>query len=70
MLYARRRLKKAQPQVAEVAQQGAEALRCLEQLACPAFYRQGDNLAVDEALCSGCMVCLQIAPTAFKAKKR
>ena len=70
VLYARRRLKKAQPQVAEVAQQGAEALRCLEQLACPAFYRQGDNLAVDETLCSGCMVCLQIAPTAFKAKKR
>ncbi len=69
-LYARRRLRKAQPQVAQVAQQGAEALRCLERLACPAFYRQGDKLAVDETLCSGCMVCLQIAPTAFKAKKR
>lgn len=69
-LYARRRLKKTQPQVAEVARQGEEALRCLEQLACPAFYRQGDRLAVDETLCSGCMICLQIAPTAFKAKKR
>ena len=70
VLYARRRLKKGQPQVAQVVQQGEEALRCLEQLACPAFYRQGDNLAVDETLCSGCMICLQIAPTAFKAKKR
>lgn len=69
-LYARRRLKKAQPQVAEVVRQGAEALRCLEQLACPAFYRDGDNLAVDATLCSGCMVCLQIAPTVFKARKR
>lgn len=69
-LYARRRLKKNQPLVAEVVQQGEEALRCLEQLACPAFYRHGDSLAVDETLCSGCMICLQIAPTAFKAKKR
>lgn len=40
-LYARRRLKKNQPLVAEVVQQGEEALRCLEQLACPAFYRHG-----------------------------
>ncbi|QCC84668.1 indolepyruvate ferredoxin oxidoreductase subunit alpha [Desulfovibrio desulfuricans] len=70
VLYARRQLKKAQPQVAEVAQQGPEAMRCLEQLACPAFYREGDNLAVDATLCTGCMVCLQVAPTAFKARKR
>mgnify|MGYP000308321757 CR=1 FL=1 len=70
VLYARRQLKKAQPQVAEVAEQGPEAMRCLEQLACPAFYREGDNLAVDATLCTGCMVCLQVAPTAFKARKR
>ncbi|MDD4701386.1 MAG: indolepyruvate ferredoxin oxidoreductase subunit alpha [Desulfovibrio sp.] len=70
VLYARRQLKKTSPQVAEVAQQGAEALRCLEQLACPAFYRSGDNLAVDATLCTGCMVCLQVAPGAFKARKR
>ena len=70
VLYARRQLKKAQPQVAEVAQQGPEAMRCLEQLACPAFYREGDNIAVDDTLCTGCMVCLQVAPTAFKARKR
>lgn len=70
VLYARRQLKKSQPQMAEVVQQGAEALRCLEELACPAFYREGDNLAVDATLCTGCMVCLQVAPTVFKAKKR
>lgn len=70
VLYARRQLKKRATQVAEVVQQGSDALRCLEQLACPAFYRQGENLAVDPSLCSGCMVCLQVAPTAFKARKR
>ncbi|MBO4301630.1 MAG: indolepyruvate ferredoxin oxidoreductase subunit alpha [Desulfovibrio sp.] len=70
VLYARRQLKKTSPQVAEVVQQGPEAMRCLEQLACPAFYREGENLAVDPSLCSGCMVCLQVAPKAFKARKR
>ena len=69
VLYARRQLKKSRLQVAEVAQQG-EALRCLEQLACPAFVRRGDDLAVDATLCTGCMVCLQVAPTAFRARKR
>lgn len=70
VLYARRQLKKVAPQVAEVAQQGPEAMRCLEELACPAFYRHGDNLEVDATLCTGCMVCLQVAPGAFKARKR
>ncbi len=69
-LYARRQFKKGATQVAEVKEQGEEALRCLDTLACPAFYRDGDNLAVDESLCSGCMVCLQVAPRAFKARKR
>lgn len=70
VLYARRQLKKAQPQVAEVVEQGEAAMTCLRELACPAFYRQGDDLAVDPSLCTGCMVCLQIAPSAFKARKR
>jgi indolepyruvate ferredoxin oxidoreductase alpha subunit len=70
VLYARRALKKVAPQVAEVVEQGAEALRCLEDLACPAFYRDGETIAIDAALCSGCMVCLQVAPKAIKARKR
>ena len=70
VLYARRRLKKAAAQVAYVAEQGADAQRCLEELACPAFYRNGEDVAVDENLCTGCMVCLQVAPKAFKARKR
>ncbi len=69
-LYARRQFKKGTTQVAEVREQGPDAQRCLETLACPAFYRDGDRLAVDESLCSGCMVCLQVAPKAFKARKR
>lgn len=70
VLYARRRLKKAAAQVAYVAEQGADAQRCLEELACPAFYRNGEDVAVDENLCTGCMVCLQVALKAFKARKR
>lgn len=70
VLYARRALKKVSPRIAEVAEQGAEARRCLEELACPAFTRDGDVVGVDETLCAGCMVCLQVAPTAFKARKR
>ena len=70
VLYARRRLKKTAAQVAYVAEQGADAQRCLEELACPAFYRNGEDVAVDENLCTGCMVCLQVAPKAFKARKR
>lgn len=68
VLYARRTLKKRQGQVAMVAQQGPDALRCLEELACPAFTRDGDTIAVDSTLCAGCMVCLQVAPKAFKAQ--
>ena len=70
VLYARRALKKTSPQVAEVVEQGPEMERCLEEFACPAFYRKDGAVAVDESLCSGCMVCLQIAPKAIKARKR
>ncbi len=69
-LYARRQLKKTQPQVAVVKEQGPDAVHCLETLACPAFYRDGEALAVDESLCSGCMVCLQVGPKSFKARRR
>ena len=73
MLFARRTLKQVRPQVAEVATQGEEALRCLTELACPAFRRSGTAeapiVSVDESQCSGCMVCLQVTP-AFRARKR
>ncbi|MCR4665830.1 MAG: indolepyruvate ferredoxin oxidoreductase subunit alpha [Desulfovibrio sp.] len=70
VLYARRTLKKVSNNVAYVAEQNEDTRRCLAELACPAFYKDGENIAVDETLCSGCMVCLQVAPKSFKAKKR
>ena len=70
VLYARRQLKKIPPNVATVVSQGEETLTCLKELACPAFYMNGQDVAVDPALCAGCMVCLQIAPKSFKAVKR
>ena len=73
MLFARRTLKQNRPQVAEVATQGEEALKCLAELACPAFRRGGTAeapvVSVDESQCSGCMVCLQVTP-AIRARKR
>lgn len=73
MLFARRTLKQNRPQMAEVATQGEEALKCLAELACPAFRRGGTAeapvVSVDESQCSGCMVCLQVTP-AIRARKR
>ncbi len=70
VLYARRALKKSAKQVAYVAEQNEAAALCVEKLACPAFVRQDDKIAVDSTLCAGCMVCLQVAPTAFKAQRK
>ncbi len=69
VLYARRTLKMARPQAAYVAEQGPETDQVLNELACPAFYRDDAGVQVDESLCSGCMVCMQISRN-FKARKR
>lgn len=68
-LYARRQKSKAKKVVATVAQQGADAKRCFETFACPAFSMENDILEVNPEMCTGCMSCLHIAPKAFKAKK-
>ncbi|MDR2745216.1 MAG: indolepyruvate ferredoxin oxidoreductase subunit alpha [Desulfovibrio sp.] len=70
VLYARRRLKKSAPRAAVVIRQGEDAQRCLNDLACPAFCRRGDELAVDPTLCTGCMICLQAAPGTFGTRER
>ena len=70
VLYARRKLGQARTRVAEAVRQGEDALRCLEELACPAFCRTGDEVSVDESLCSGCMICLQAAPGVFRARPK
>ncbi|SBV90497.1 Indolepyruvate oxidoreductase subunit IorA [uncultured delta proteobacterium] len=69
VLYARRTLKKKRNQTAYVAVQGDGAQKVAETLACPSFFRQGGDVAVDEGLCAGCMVCMQISPD-FKARKK
>ncbi len=69
VLFARRTLKKARTQAAYVAEQGESAILCAETLACQAFRRTGTEIGVDEELCAGCMVCMQVSPS-FKAKKR
>ncbi len=68
-LFARRTLKHKPKTVAYVVEQGEDVERCLEQLACPAFYRKDDVVAIDENLCTGCMVCVQVTDS-IKARKR
>ncbi len=70
VLYARRTLKKSFAQVAYVAEQNDVAAACIEKFGCPAFIRNEEGMSVDPTLCAGCMVCLQVAPGAFKAKRR
>ncbi len=68
-LFASRVLKKKRNTVAYVAKQGPEVEACLKELACPAFYRKGSQVFIDEDLCSGCMFCVQITEH-IKAKKK
>jgi len=35
---------------------------CINQLACPAMYLEGNQVAIDKNLCTGCSVCAQICP--------
>jgi indolepyruvate ferredoxin oxidoreductase alpha subunit len=69
VLFARRTLGRKNPQTAYVAEQTDDVRRCLEELACPAFYVQDGDIQIDENQCSGCMLCVQIAPS-IKARKR
>jgi indolepyruvate ferredoxin oxidoreductase alpha subunit len=35
---------------------------CINQLACPAMYLEGDEVNINENLCTGCSVCAQVCP--------
>jgi len=35
---------------------------CINELACPAFFLEGDRVHIDPDLCVGCAVCAQICP--------
>ncbi len=69
VLFARRTLKKKRVRTAYVAEQGPATQTCAETLACPAFSRDNGEVSVDESLCAGCMVCMQVSET-FKARKK
>ncbi len=69
VLFAKRTLKKEGKVIAEIVEQNQELETCLNELACPAFKRDNGNIAVDETLCTGCMVCKQIAPS-IKTKSK
>lgn len=69
VLFARRSLKKTKPQTAYVAVQGPETLKVAAEYACPAFNQRDGVLEIDESLCTGCMLCMQISSN-FKARKK
>ncbi len=69
-LYARRSLGKGLSRVARVADQGEDTRRCFERFACPAFCRRDGEYAVDETQCTGCGLCLQVAPRGFRLERR
>ncbi len=69
VLFARRALKKEAKQVAYVNEQGPSVMQCIQELACPAFAVQDGEAGIDDSLCAGCMVCLQIT-SSIKARKR
>jgi indolepyruvate ferredoxin oxidoreductase alpha subunit len=35
---------------------------CINELACPAFFIEGNRVKIDPLLCTGCTVCAQICP--------
>jgi len=35
---------------------------CLNKLACPAIYKEGNNYKIDKDICTGCAVCAQVCP--------
>ena len=68
ILFARRVLGKEPTQRAYVAQQDDSVRTCLASVACPAFHNEAGVISVDQDLCTGCMICLQVSPS-FKAQK-
>ena len=51
-----------------------QCLKCVTSFACPAIMYDGENIWIDEAMCAGCGVCVQVCPvnaiksTAVRAK--
>ncbi len=68
-LLERRALKKKQKLYFEIDSSSCDGCRkCLDELACPAFFKEGEVVKIDKLLCIGCAVCAQICD-AIKPKR-
>ncbi len=59
-LFARKVLGVKKTKKAYISAECDNCLSCVQELACPAFYIQDGQVKIDEVLCAGCMVCLQV----------
>ncbi len=60
-LYAKS-LKKLKPRAFKVSDRCKNHRDCLNSIACPAFYLDGEKVNIDADTCVGCAVCAQICP--------
>ena len=60
-LYARN-LKKARGKPFYISEKCKNHRDCVNELACPAFYTEGEKVYINADLCTGCAVCAQICP--------
>ena len=60
-LYAKS-LKKLKPRAFKVSERCTNHRDCLNSIACPAFYLDGEKVKIDADTCVGCAVCAQICP--------
>ena len=71
-LYARG-LKRLKQRPFKISERCKNHRNCINDLACPAFYLEGDQVSIDADACVGCAVCAQICPenaiTPVKMKK-
>jgi indolepyruvate ferredoxin oxidoreductase alpha subunit len=61
VLYARS-LKKAVGKPFHISEKCKNHRECVNGLACPAFYTEGEKVYINADLCTGCAVCAQICP--------
>jgi indolepyruvate ferredoxin oxidoreductase, alpha subunit len=59
-LYARRVMGVKKNKIAVIRESGPASLECLNTLACPAFYMEGEKVGINPDTCAGCMVCVQL----------
>jgi len=61
ILYAKS-LKQARGKAFTVTDKCKGHRNCINELACPAFYIEGEQVKINESLCTGCSICAQICP--------